>query len=154
MTTPARGSLLGIEHLETKDILRLLQLARRMNPQKARPLLRGKRGADNPAAREGVNGALGLTSKLLSIQGTRSVDSFHRELGKVMWEYCGMARSEQGLKTALQKIPALREEYWRDVRVLGTGEEAANGLTETCGRLNPAMAGAGKRDDMDDEIPF
>src|SRR5262249_17897312 len=64
----------------------------------------------------------------------RSVDSFHRELGKIMWEYCGMARSEEGLKAALQKIPSLREEYWRDVRVLGAGEELNQSL-EKAGRV-------------------
>jgi succinate dehydrogenase / fumarate reductase flavoprotein subunit len=50
--------------------------------------------------------------KFLSIGGKRSPDSFHKELGKIMWEYCGMARNEAGLKTALEKIPALREEFW------------------------------------------
>ena len=48
---------------------------------------------------------------LLSVKGTRSVDSFHRELGKIMWDYCGMARSEAGLEKALSEIPALREEF-------------------------------------------
>jgi len=73
-------------------------------------------------------------SKLLAVKGKRTVDSFHRELGKVMWEYCGMARNEAGLKTALQKIPALREEYWRDVNVLGVGEEMNQSL-EKAGRV-------------------
>ena len=72
--------------------------------------------------------------KLLSINGKRTVDSFHRELGKIMWEYCGMARSEEGLKTALQKIPALREEYWRDVRVLGENASFNQSL-EKAGRV-------------------
>jgi succinate dehydrogenase / fumarate reductase flavoprotein subunit len=62
------------------------------------------------------------------------VDSFHRELGKLMWEYCGMARNEAGLKTALQKIPALREEFWSDVNVPGTGEELNQSL-EKAGRV-------------------
>jgi succinate dehydrogenase / fumarate reductase, flavoprotein subunit len=63
------------------------------------------------------------TKRLLDIQGTRSVDSFHRELGKLVWEYCGMGRTAEGLKHALTKIPELREQYWKDVRVLGDGEE-------------------------------
>ena len=51
------------------------------------------------------------TKRLLEIKGTRSVDSFHRELGKIMWDYCGMSRTAEGLKTALSKIPALREQF-------------------------------------------
>ncbi len=58
-------------------------------------------------------------ARLLSINGTRSVDHFHRELGKIMWEHCGMARNRSGLEKALAEIPALREEFWSDVRVLG-----------------------------------
>jgi succinate dehydrogenase / fumarate reductase, flavoprotein subunit len=58
-------------------------------------------------------------ARLLSINGTRSVDHFHRELGKLMWEHCGMARNKSGLEKALGEIPALREEFWKDVRVLG-----------------------------------
>jgi succinate dehydrogenase / fumarate reductase flavoprotein subunit len=72
--------------------------------------------------------------RLLSIRGKRTVDSFHRELGRLMWDYCGMARNEQGLKTALQKIPALRERYWQDVNVLGGGEELNQSL-EKAGRV-------------------
>jgi succinate dehydrogenase / fumarate reductase flavoprotein subunit len=73
-------------------------------------------------------------SRLLDIKGTRSVDSFHRELGKLMWEYCGMSRNAQGLKEALEKIPALRNEFWQDVRVPGTREELNQNL-EKAGRV-------------------
>jgi len=62
------------------------------------------------------------------------VDSYHRELGKIMWEYCGMGRTASGLKTALERIPALREQYWSDVKVLGTGEELNQSL-EKAGRV-------------------
>ncbi len=72
--------------------------------------------------------------KLLSIKGSRTVDSFHRELGKLVWDYCGMSRTEAGLKTALQKIPALREKFWKDVNVLGSGEEFNQAL-ERAGRV-------------------
>ncbi|MEM8961203.1 MAG: fumarate reductase/succinate dehydrogenase flavoprotein subunit [Acidobacteriota bacterium] len=72
--------------------------------------------------------------KLLSIRGSRSVDSFHRELGKLVWDYCGMERSEEGLKTALEKIPALREEFWNDVRVLGSSDDVNQSL-EKAGRV-------------------
>jgi succinate dehydrogenase / fumarate reductase, flavoprotein subunit len=58
-------------------------------------------------------------ARLLSINGTSSVDHYHRELGKIMWDYCGMARNRSGLEKALAEIPALREEFWKDVRVLG-----------------------------------
>ena len=76
----------------------------------------------------------GRVDKLLAIDGSRTVDSFHRELGKVMWELCGMSRSEAGLKEALEKIPVIREEFWRDVKVLGTGEELNQSL-EKAGRV-------------------
>ena len=89
---------------------------------------------DHAAFRDVLAGVTGRTAKLLATRGTRTVDSFHRELGRIMWEYCGMARNAQGLKTALQKIPALRAEYWRDVNVLGTGEELNQSL-EKAGRV-------------------
>jgi succinate dehydrogenase / fumarate reductase flavoprotein subunit len=62
-------------------------------------------------------------TKLLSIKGTRTVDSFHRELGTLLWEQCGMARTESGLRKALERIPQLRNEFWQDVLVPGTGEQ-------------------------------
>jgi succinate dehydrogenase / fumarate reductase flavoprotein subunit len=90
--------------------------------------------ADHPAFRQAEDWVAERTRKLLSIQGTRSVDTFHRALGKIMWEYCGMARTEAGLKTALEKIPALRQEFWEDVRVLGDGDELNQSL-EKAGRV-------------------
>ncbi len=72
--------------------------------------------------------------KLLSIQGRRTVDSFHRELGRIMWDHCGMSRNEKGLREALGRIPALREEFWRDVKVVGGGEEL-NAALEKAGRV-------------------
>ncbi len=71
---------------------------------------------------------------LLSIKGTRSPDHFHRELGRIMWDECGMARSAEGLQKALSAIPALREEFYRDVRVLGENEELNQSL-EKAGRV-------------------
>jgi succinate dehydrogenase / fumarate reductase flavoprotein subunit len=94
--------------------------------------------ANHPASREAVNEAVELTARLLSIQGTRSVDSFHRELGKLLWEHCGMARNADGLTTALKRIPALREEFWNSVRVLGSGEELNQSL-EKAGRVADYM---------------
>ena len=74
------------------------------------------------------------TKKLLSIKGTRSPDSFHRELGLLMWDKCGMARTDAGLKEALKRIPEIREEFWKNVLVLGEGEELNQSL-ELAGRV-------------------
>lgn len=71
---------------------------------------------------------------LLRVSGKRSPDSFHRELGGIMWDYCGMARNRAGLEKALQRIPALREEFWQNVRVLGAAEEL-NTQIEKAGRV-------------------
>jgi succinate dehydrogenase / fumarate reductase flavoprotein subunit len=74
------------------------------------------------------------TKRLLGINGTRSVDEFHRELGLVMWDHCGMARNEAGLKKALQMIPEIRERFWKEVRVPGVGAEFNQNL-EKAGRV-------------------
>jgi succinate dehydrogenase / fumarate reductase flavoprotein subunit len=71
---------------------------------------------------------------MLNIKGKRSVDSFHRELGLLMWDYCGMARTDAGLKKALARIPALRAEFWENVRVLGENETFNQSL-EKAGRV-------------------
>jgi succinate dehydrogenase / fumarate reductase flavoprotein subunit len=71
---------------------------------------------------------------LLSINGKRTVDSFHRELGKLMWDKCGMARRAEGLREAIQRIPVLREEFWRDVNVPGSDAELNQAL-EKAGRV-------------------
>jgi succinate dehydrogenase / fumarate reductase flavoprotein subunit len=72
-------------------------------------------------------------NKLLNINGKRTVTDFTRELGTLMWNNCGMARDEQGLKEALKKIPAIREEFWQNVKVTGTGAEY-NQQLENAGR--------------------
>jgi succinate dehydrogenase / fumarate reductase flavoprotein subunit len=74
------------------------------------------------------------TNRFLSIKGKRTVASFHRELGKIMWNYCGMSRNDAGLRTALKKIPELREEFWRDVNVPGSDVELNQAL-EKAGRI-------------------
>jgi len=74
------------------------------------------------------------TKRFLSIEGKRTVASFHRELGKIMWQYCGMSRNDAGLKTALKKIPELRAEFWRDVNVPGSDVEMNQAL-EKAGRV-------------------
>jgi len=74
------------------------------------------------------------TQQLLQINGKRTVDSFHRELGKIIWDECGMARNEAGLRKALQRIPELREEFWQNVRVPGESGELNQEL-EKAGRV-------------------
>jgi succinate dehydrogenase / fumarate reductase flavoprotein subunit len=71
---------------------------------------------------------------LVNVRGKRTVDSFHKELGKIMWENCGMARSEAGLRSNLSRIPALREEFWNTINIVGTGEELNQSL-EKAGRV-------------------
>jgi succinate dehydrogenase / fumarate reductase, flavoprotein subunit len=83
---------------------------------------------------EAVNAVRGRIDKLLSIKGSRTVDSFHRELGQIMWDYCGMERTEEGLRKAIGRIRELKHEFWSDVRVLGTGAELNQAL-ERAGRV-------------------
>src|SRR5436190_15404095 len=82
-----------------------------------------KVGADHPEVKRTEAEVAARNTRLLGIKGTRSTASLHRELGKIMWEHCGMARNEKGLTTALAAIPALREEFWMNVKVLGDGAE-------------------------------
>lgn len=91
-------------------------------------------GAEHPAVKAAEAAAAERTQTLLHVGGKRSPMSFHRELGKIMWEYCGMARNENGLETALQKIPALKEEFWKNLKVVGTGFELNQSL-EQAGRV-------------------
>ncbi|MEY9215392.1 fumarate reductase/succinate dehydrogenase flavoprotein subunit [Thermobifida halotolerans] len=86
----------------------------------------------HPAAKEAAESVRSRVDKLLSINGSRTVDSFHRELGQIMWDYCGMERTEEGLNKAIARIRELREEFWRDVRVTGVNEE----LNQTLERAN------------------
>ena len=78
---------------------------------------------NHPEVKEAVEGVRARLEKLLSINGSRTVDSFHRELGKIMWDYCGMERTEEGLRKAITLIRELRDEFWRDVKVTGVNEE-------------------------------
>jgi succinate dehydrogenase / fumarate reductase flavoprotein subunit len=87
-----------------------------------------------PEAREAYASAESRINRFLSINGTRTPDSFHRELGKLCWDNCGMARDAKGLTQALQKIPALREEFWKNLRVVGSGQEL-NQTLEKAGRV-------------------
>ena len=78
--------------------------------------------------------AEGRISKLLGMKGKRSPDSFHRELGQVIWDYCGMARSAEGLKKALTRIPEIREEFWKNLHIEGSASEL-NQTLEAAGRV-------------------
>ena len=90
--------------------------------------------ATHPAAVEALKSATDRINTLLSINGTRTVDSFHKELGHIMWEYCGMERSEEGLTYAIGKIRELKAEFWSNVKVTGVNEDF-NQTLERAGRL-------------------
>ncbi|MBS1128858.1 MAG: succinate dehydrogenase or fumarate reductase, flavoprotein subunit, partial [Nitrospirae bacterium] len=89
---------------------------------------------DHAAFKKSQEEVTDVTKKLLSINGKRTVNEFHRELGRLMWENVGMARSEQGLKRALERIPAIRSEFWENVKVTGSGAELNQEL-EKAGRV-------------------
>ncbi|HYU52746.1 MAG TPA: FAD-binding protein, partial [Gemmatimonadaceae bacterium] len=93
-----------------------------------------KLDTSHPAFRSALDEVAERTKRFLSIKGKRTVMSFHRELGKIMWDYCGMSRNEQGLKLALQKISDLRAAFWRDVNVPGSDVELNQAL-EKAGRV-------------------
>ena len=90
--------------------------------------------ASHPTVTEAVTAVRGRIVKLLSVNGSRTVDSFHRELGRLMWDYCGMERSEEGLRKALTRIRELKDEFWSDVKVLG-GNDELNQALERAGRV-------------------
>ncbi len=75
---------------------------------------------DHPAVREAQESVQARIATMLAAGGTRSVDSYHRELGHIMWEYCGMERTAEGLRKAIEEIRALRADFWRNVKVLGS----------------------------------
>jgi succinate dehydrogenase / fumarate reductase flavoprotein subunit len=98
----------------------------------------GAVGEAHPAFAEAEGAVRATTERLLNVNGRRSVDSFHRELGKLMWDHCGMARTREGLEQALRRVPELREEFWQDVRVLGSGADLNQEL-EKAGRVADFM---------------
>jgi succinate dehydrogenase / fumarate reductase flavoprotein subunit len=98
--------------------------------QAGRPKVDAKHAAVKDAERE----AAARAEKLLAVNGKRSVDSFHRELGNLLWENVGMARSKESLEVALKRIPEIRAEFWKNVRVLGSGNDLNQEL-EKAGRV-------------------
>jgi succinate dehydrogenase / fumarate reductase flavoprotein subunit len=89
---------------------------------------------DDPAFKDAEQSVDDQVRKMLSVNGKRTVDDIHRELGKVLWDNCGMSRTEQSLSKALSEIPAIREEFWKNVRVLGENETRNQSL-EKAGRV-------------------
>jgi len=94
----------------------------------------GKVSLDHDSFREAQASVAARTDKLLSIKGKRTPQDFHRELGKVLWNDCGMARNAKGLKSALGKIPEIRSEFWKNVAVTASNEEF-NQTLERAGRV-------------------
>ncbi len=92
-----------------------------------------KADADHPAAQEALKGVAGRIDRIMGVGGDKSVDHFHRELGLIMWDHCGMARTKESLETALELIPGVRERFWSEVSVPGS----ARGL-------NPSLEKAGR----------
>ncbi|MFY9557019.1 MAG: fumarate reductase/succinate dehydrogenase flavoprotein subunit, partial [Blastocatellia bacterium] len=98
----------------------------------------GKPSLDSPEFKQVEQEVAERTDRFLSIKGHRTVTEFHRELGKLMWDKCGMGRNEAGLTEALEEIPVLRREFWEDVNVLGDGNEMNQSL-EYAGRVADFM---------------
>lgn len=89
---------------------------------------------DGPEFREARETAIGRVQSLLAVNGTQSADAFHRRLGRIMWDRCGMARNAAGLQSAIEEIRGLREEFWQDLRVPGSGDSFNQSL-EHAGRV-------------------
>jgi succinate dehydrogenase / fumarate reductase flavoprotein subunit len=90
------------------------------------------------AFKDAETAAKGRLDKLMNVKGKRSADSFHKELGQLMWEYCGMARNKEGLEKVLTLIPELREKFWKDLSVLG-GADSFNQSLEKANRVADFM---------------
>lgn len=94
----------------------------------------GKVDAGHDAVKEAVDSVEQRVRRLLSVDGKRTATSFHRQLGQILWNYCGMERTEEGLRRALEEIPALRDEFWANVRVPGDAQDLNQAL-EYAGRV-------------------
>ncbi|MGY3802724.1 fumarate reductase/succinate dehydrogenase flavoprotein subunit [Pigmentibacter ruber] len=89
---------------------------------------------DRPEFKEAMNNVKERTQKLLGIKGSKTVDQFHRQLGHIIWDYCGMARNKEGLEKALKEIPKIKEEFWQNVSIVGNGDQLNQEL-EKAGRV-------------------
>ena len=94
----------------------------------------GKISTDSPEFVEAEKSVSNQIDRLMNVNGTKSVDHFHKQLGKIMWEYVGMSRNEEGLKKAMKDIKKVREEFWKDVRIPGDKNEM-NSELEKAGRV-------------------
>jgi succinate dehydrogenase / fumarate reductase flavoprotein subunit len=94
--------------------------------------------ASRPEVLEAEHNVRSTAERLLSMKGSRTVTHFHRTLGKVMWDYCGMARNKQGLEFAISKIREIRDDFWRDLNVPGSGDDL-NQQLENAGRVADFM---------------
>ena len=94
----------------------------------------GKISTDSPEFEEAEKAVSNQIERLMSVNGTKSVDHFHKQLGKIMWEYVGMSRNEEGLKKAMKDIKNVREEFWKDVRIPGDKNDMNKEL-EKAGRV-------------------
>jgi succinate dehydrogenase / fumarate reductase, flavoprotein subunit len=90
---------------------------------------------DNAAFKDARADVEKKIERIISVRGNRTVDDFHRQLGKIMWDYVGMARNREGLRKALEMIPKLREEFWQDVKIVGS-EDSLNNELEKAGRVS------------------
>jgi succinate dehydrogenase / fumarate reductase flavoprotein subunit len=106
----------------------------RMSAEKGKDDSIDKLKTNHPEFEKALTEQNALINKFLTIKGTKSVESFHKRLGLIMWDKCGMARNKQGLTEAIAEIQALREEFWKDVRVLGEANEFNPDL-EKAGRV-------------------
>lgn len=110
----------------------------RMSAEKGNADAIDKVKTKHPEFDKALNDIKGQIDRFFSIKGTQSVESFHKRLGKIMWDKCGMARNKQGLEQAIKEIQALRAEFWKDVRVLGSADEFNPDL-EKAGRVADFM---------------
>jgi succinate dehydrogenase / fumarate reductase flavoprotein subunit len=91
-------------------------------------------GTDHPSFGQAEETVRTQVRRLLSVKGKRSAQSFHKELGRILWDHCGMARTDAGLRKALELIPALREEFWKNLNLPGT-DAGLNQSLEKAGRV-------------------
>jgi succinate dehydrogenase / fumarate reductase flavoprotein subunit len=94
----------------------------------------GDTSTDHPAFKDAERAVKEKVDGLLAVNGNKTVDTFHMELGRIMWDNCGMSRNADGLKQAITRLGELREEFWSDVRVVGTGDSFNQSL-EKAGRV-------------------
>jgi succinate dehydrogenase / fumarate reductase flavoprotein subunit len=99
------------------------------------PFLNKPVSTDTPAFNAAEAEVRDRTSMMLAINGKRTADSFHRQLGRIVWDYCGIARNADGLKKALQLIPDLRQEFWGNLKVVGS-PDGVNQELEKAGRVS------------------